>query len=163
MNFTSGTRATAEAAGPSPPSRQCPTASASREHFKHRGVCTGGLYHSGQGCKPYSVEPCEHHTNSTARPPCQGETQTPRCTHACDNGEYAVGYEEDKSFGGKVYTVEALEEQIRKEMVSSGPVQTAFTVYADFPSYKSGVYQHKTGDALGTLNFYLFKNGKEIS
>ena len=30
-----------------------------------------------------------------------------------------------------------------------GPVEGSFTVYADFPTYKSGVYQHVTGDALG--------------
>lgn len=33
--------------------------------------------------------------------------------------------------------------------MKNGPVQTAFTVYADFMSYKSGVYQHKTGEQLG--------------
>ncbi len=34
------------------------------------GICTGGNYDSHQGCKPYTIEPCEHHTNGT-RPPCQ--------------------------------------------------------------------------------------------
>ena len=29
------------------------------------------------------------------------------------------------------------------------PVSAAFTVYADFPTYKSGVYKHTTGQALG--------------
>jgi len=33
--------------------------------------------------------------------------------------------------------------------MSHGPVEAAFTVYSDFPTYKSGVYQHTTGDALG--------------
>lgn len=33
--------------------------------------------------------------------------------------------------------------------MTHGPVEAAFTVYADFPTYKSGVYQHKTGSALG--------------
>lgn len=33
--------------------------------------------------------------------------------------------------------------------MKSGPVQTAFTVYEDFPSYKSGVYKHVTGNELG--------------
>ncbi|XP_006820753.2 cathepsin B-like [Saccoglossus kowalevskii] len=35
------------------------------------------------------------------------------------------------------------------EIQKYGPVEGAFTVYADFPSYKSGVYQHETGEALG--------------
>lgn len=30
-----------------------------------------------------------------------------------------------------------------------GSVTAAFTVYNDFPAYASGVYQHKTGSALG--------------
>ena len=33
--------------------------------------------------------------------------------------------------------------------MTNGPVEAAFTVYADFPSYKSGVYQHVTGGQLG--------------
>jgi len=30
-----------------------------------------------------------------------------------------------------------------------GPVESGFTVYSDFPSYKSGVYKHTTGKELG--------------
>lgn len=30
-----------------------------------------------------------------------------------------------------------------------GPVEAAFSVYADFEAYKSGVYQHTTGSYLG--------------
>jgi len=30
-----------------------------------------------------------------------------------------------------------------------GPLSVAFTVYADFLSYKSGVYKHTSGSALG--------------
>ena len=29
-------------------------------------------------------------------------------------------------------------EQIQKEIMTNGPVEGAFTVYSDFPSYKSG-------------------------
>ena len=35
------------------------------------------------------------------------------------------------------------------ELMKNGPVEAAFTVYADFPNYKSGVYQHVSGTALG--------------
>jgi cathepsin B len=41
------------------------------EFFKKTGICTGGNYHTNEGCKPYSIAECEHHTNGT-RPPCQG-------------------------------------------------------------------------------------------
>ena len=30
-----------------------------------------------------------------------------------------------------------------------GPVEAAFTVYSDLPSYKSGVYKHTAGQVLG--------------
>ncbi len=33
--------------------------------------------------------------------------------------------------------------------MTNGPVTAAFTVYEDFPTYSSGVYQHTTGSALG--------------
>lgn len=36
-----------------------------------------------------------------------------------------------------------------QEILTNGPVEGAFTVYADFPNYKSGVYQHVTGGVLG--------------
>lgn len=36
-----------------------------------------------------------------------------------------------------------------REIQNNGPVQAAFTVYADFMSYKSGVYEHITGQELG--------------
>jgi cathepsin B len=34
-------------------------------------------------------------------------------------------------------------------LVTKGPVTAAFTVYEDFVNYKSGVYKHVTGSALG--------------
>jgi len=34
-------------------------------------------------------------------------------------------------------------------LVTNGPVTAAFTVYEDFVAYKSGVYKHTTGSALG--------------
>jgi len=118
------------------------------EHFKRTGICTGGNYNTNEGCKPYSIPECEHHTNGT-RPPCQGDSHTPKCTSSCSNSGYNVTYTKDKSFGNSVYTIKSQEEQIRMEIMKNGPVQTAFTVYEDFPSYKSGVYQKKAGSALG--------------
>merc|ERR1711879_1012806 len=35
------------------------------------------------------------------------------------------------------------------DLMTNGPVAAAFTVYADFPTYKSGVYKHTSGSALG--------------
>ena len=36
-----------------------------------------------------------------------------------------------------------------QDLYEYGSVTAAFTVYEDFVSYKSGVYEHKTGRALG--------------
>jgi len=33
--------------------------------------------------------------------------------------------------------------------MSQGPVEAAFTVYADFENYVSGIYHHVSGNALG--------------
>ena len=41
------------------------------------------------------------------------------------------------------------ENQIMQELVTNGPMYVAFTVYGDFPTYKSGVYKHTSGSYLG--------------
>ena len=39
--------------------------------------------------------------------------------------------------------------KIQTEIMTNGPIEVAFTVYEDFLSYKSGVYRHTSGRALG--------------
>jgi cathepsin B len=39
--------------------------------------------------------------------------------------------------------------KIQADIAKYGTVTAAFTVYSDFPTYKSGVYKHVTGSALG--------------
>ena len=58
-------------------------------------------------------------------------------------------YKEDKAFGDKGYSIPNDVAAIQQDIMTYGPVEAAFTVYADFPSYKSGVYRHTTGQALG--------------
>jgi len=38
---------------------------------------------------------------------------------------------------------------IKAEIFENGPMETGFTVYEDFMSYKSGVYRHEWGGVLG--------------
>jgi len=38
---------------------------------------------------------------------------------------------------------------IKSEIFTNGPVETAFTVYADFYNYHSGIYHHVTGGVVG--------------
>jgi cathepsin B len=41
------------------------------------------------------------------------------------------------------------EAAIQTEIMTHGPVEAAFTVYEDFLAYKTGVYTHTSGQALG--------------
>ena len=66
------------------------------------------------------------------------------CKAACANSNKP--FKPKKSTKGIHPTsVKATQQQIQQ----FGPVEAAFTVYQDFMSYKSGVYQHKTGGLLG--------------
>jgi len=114
----------------------------------NKGLVTGGQYGSHQGCQPYVIKPCEHHVNGT-RGPCEEGGTTPKCHHRCENKDYTVPYNKDKTFGQKAYSVKSHVEQIQQDLMTNGPAEAAFTVYEDFPNYKTGVYQHVTGKALG--------------
>lgn len=116
------------------------------EYFKETGIVTGGQYGSNEGCQPYEIAPCEHHVNGS-RPKCSEGGGTPKCEKKCESG-YSVDYDKDKHYAVSAYSVQGIE-QIQMEIMNHGSVEAAFTVYADFPSYKSGVYQHVTGSALG--------------
>jgi len=45
--------------------------------------------------------------------------------------------------------------------MKNGPVEAAFSVYADFLAYKSGVYHHTSGSLLGGHAVKLFGWGVE--
>ncbi len=79
---------------------------------------------------------------------CQGEEPTPKCRHQCIDG-YPTPFTQDKHHGESTYSVRSQQEQIQTEIQKNGPVEAAFSVYADFLPYKTGVYQHTTGDFLG--------------
>lgn len=116
-------------------------------YWVQSGLVSGGNYNTDQGCRPYTVASCEHHTNGTL-PPCGDIVHTPKCEKQCEKG-YNVSYKADKHKGQKHYSLSRQPEQIMAEIMTNGPVEGAFTVYADFVSYKSGVYKHETGAALG--------------
>jgi len=110
------------------------------------GVVDGGNYGQG-GCAPYSLAPCEHHINGTHYPHCPtDEYPTPACPTTCSNG---AGFAASKHFGATSYSIDSNPADIQTEIMTNGPVEVAFTVYSDFLTYKSGVYQYTTGDELG--------------
>jgi len=53
-----------------------------------------------------------------------------------------------KHFGADSWNVEG-EQDIMKEIFEHGPVETAFSVYDDFPTYKSGIYVRHSNNFLG--------------
>jgi len=116
-------------------------------HWVKKGIVTGGNYNSSQGCQPYIIPACEHHTTGD-RPPCSEGGGTPKCLKTCEDG-YTVDYTQDLHYGASSYSVHKRMEDIQLEIMNNGPVEGALTVYEDFPTYKSGVYQHVHGKALG--------------
>lgn len=117
-------------------------------YWVRKGIVSGGQYGSKQGCRPYEIAPCEHHSNGP-RPSCdKSDSSTPKCKKQCEEN-YSVQYSKDKRHGKTVYSLSSNPDAIRKEIFANGPVEAAFTVYSDLLSYKSGVYQHVTGSVLG--------------
>ena len=100
-------------------------------------------------CEPYSLPPCAHHVTNASYTPCPtSEYHTPKCVSKCSNTGYSKTWSSDKHYAGKAYSLRTVN-SIMQDLVEYGSVTAAFTVYQDFLSYKSGVYVHKTGSALG--------------
>lgn len=115
--------------------------------FHSNGVTTGGEYGSTEWCNAYAFPKCEHHTTGKY-PPC-GETQpTPECVEKCQDG-YPKSYTEDKHFFEEAYSIPSDINAIKTELMTNGPIEVAFSVYEDFMTYKSGIYQHVEGSYLG--------------
>ncbi|KAI0226103.1 Cathepsin B [Lamellibrachia satsuma] len=115
-------------------------------YYKDHGVVTGGPFDSNQGCQPYLFPPCEHQVPGP-RPPCiSGIFDIPVCVEKCVPS-YNGTYKSDKHYGRSVYKINGVE-QMQTEIMKNGPITGNFMMYSDFLSYKSGVYQHKTGSWL---------------
>lgn len=129
-------------------------------YWHSQGLVTGGLYGTNDGCQPYDLKPCEHHVNGT-RGPCEEGGRTPKCNRFCENKAYPKSYDKDLTFGQKEYSINDDEKDIMVELMTNGPAEGAFTVYADFVAYKSGVYQHVAGNALGGHAIRMLGWGEE--
>jgi len=121
--------------------------------FKNKGVPTGGDYTdigAGDTCQPYSLAPCAHHVPATAKyPACpSGEYPNPKKSTKCSEAKYGVDFKTDELHASKTYSVRGVS-SIMQELVDHGPMYVSFTVYDDFPTYKSGVYQKTSNKALG--------------
>ncbi|XP_014244820.1 cathepsin B-like [Cimex lectularius] len=128
-------------------------------YWVRTGIVSGGSYGSNQGCQPYEIRPCEHHINGSL-PPCTPGGKTPKCEKTCRKG-YKLSYKDDLHRGRIAYSVRSDERSIQKELMTNGPVEAGITVFEDFLHYKTGVYRHVTGNALGGHAVRLLGWGEE--
>ena len=116
-------------------------------YFKKSGCVTGSLYKDTKWCSSYAFAPCDHHVSGKYGP-CGASKPTPKCVKECVSG-YPKTYDKDAWKVSSVYGVPNSVAKIQTELMTNGPIEVAFTVYNDFLTYKSGVYHHTTGSALG--------------
>jgi hypothetical protein len=132
--------------------------------------CDGGQidvpwqYWQSQGivsaqCEPYTLPPCDHHVPNATNPCPMMDYPTPNCPTwgTCPTGTpWKVYFGANPSYidTGDVHS-------IMHELVTNGPIQTAFSVYNDFLSYRSGVYQHTHGSFLGGHSVKIIGYGTE--
>ncbi|XP_074600708.1 cathepsin B-like [Brevipalpus obovatus] len=103
------------------------------DYWVDKGLVTGGLYQGG-GCRPYTIKPCANCTDIAPTPPCVEQCQA----------SYPKKYSEDLHYGQEAYMVSGDVPTMQTEIMTNGPVEADFDVYADFFSYKSGVYIQKS-------------------
>jgi len=102
-----------------------------------------------ESCWPYPFPSCDHHVVGSKNPCPSQEYPNPDCPSACKNASWnGPAWGNDLHFGATAYSLSG-ESDIMQEIYTNGPVETAYTVYADFVTYKSGIYQHLSGDELG--------------
>jgi cathepsin B len=132
--------------------------------FKKKGVVTGGDYFdigAGDTCAPYSLKPCAHHVPATEKyPACPSSEYDTPSLKACSESGYGKSYANDKIKASDAYSLSGIQ-AIQADMVQYGSATAAFTVYEDFPTYKSGVYKHTTGKQLGGHAIKLLGWGTE--
>lgn len=118
-----------------------------------KGVVTGGDYmdfgNKDGGCQPYTLKPCAHHVPASATyPKCPKTEYSVTCNKKCANSASGKSYSDDKTKGTRSFSIASVE-SMQTAIMTTGPLAVSFTVYADFPTYKSGVYKHTSGSALG--------------
>ena len=67
------------------------------------------------------------------------------CTNLCDDGSEPELY---YAAGATTFAADDLESAMY-EIMTNGPIETAFSVYADFEVYEGGIYEHTWGEYLG--------------
>jgi len=130
------------------------------QYLVSEGVVTGGDYGTNATCRPYELPPCEHHVKGPL-PDCHEGGSTPACASKCIPS-YSIPYASDKHHAKSVYSLATVAD-VQKDILQYGAVTAAFTVYEDFLTYKTGVYTHTTGNALGGHAISIIGWGTESS
>jgi cathepsin B len=94
------------------------------------------------------MQGCAHHVTVEGMIPCGDVTTNPPvCGTTCPSNT-SLDYATEKVKGASAYGIKGVE-AIKQEIYAHGTITAAFTVYEDFLTYSSGVYQHLTGAAEG--------------
>jgi len=96
-------------------------------------------------CEPYTIPTCPPQNE-----PCLPPTfvPTPKCVKQCESNS-SLNWNTNLHHASKVYGLPNNVNALEAEIQAHGPIEAAFTVYADFVHYKSGVYIHQSGGVLG--------------
>ena len=116
------------------------------KYWKEVGIATGGEYGDKRYCQPYFLPKCDHYGGGS-HGTCPENIQTPQCAKNCNDGNCA-DYDSDIIKSSSYYSLSG-ESNIMQDIYQYGPVEASFTVYEDFVTYSSGIYQHVKGSALG--------------
>jgi len=119
-------------------------------YLKNVGAASGELFGDNSTCKPYFKAPKA--TDFSPGPSV--------CTRNCvDNKKYPVPYLNDK-FRLKNYVNIQGEKNMEQELVSGGSIIATFDLYEDFYVYKSGIYEHISGELLDVHSVRVIGFGK---
>jgi len=130
--------------------------------YVKKGAVTGGNQADtgplgGGFCSEFSLPHCHHHGPQGDDPyPAEGTAgcptqNSPKCPKQCDSSAKAphnVFAKDQYKFTGSIQSY-GNEAAIQNAIMTSGPVETAFTVYQDFENYVSGVYKKTSSTVLG--------------
>jgi len=135
------------------------------DHIKSKGTVTGSQqkytgsgtdpdpFAKGNFCSAFSLPHCHHHGPAKSDPfPAEGapgcpSEKSPSCPKKCDS-DSKESFSDKYTFTGQVSSIEG-EAAIAKSIMTSGPVEAAFTVYSDFENYAGGIYHKTSGSVAG--------------
>lgn len=119
-------------------------------YFLRNGVVTGGDFNSSLGCQPYKYSKCDHVSYSGLYPACSKSKlkSSGKCSLRCNNKAYKTPFKLDKIRAKSIYHIGSVEEAM-SDIYENGPITITMKIYADFFTYKKGIYQHVSGTFIG--------------